>query len=405
MNVIPINQINFDSENNFIEVGNSQKSKDKQNICGDVFFTQKPEDEDRIICVLSDGLGSGIKASVLATLTATMAAKFIISNMEIQKAAEVVLDTLPICSERKIAYSTFTIVDIDSKGNTRIVEFDNPPFILIRKGKAFPVEKKILISQSESLGEVEIKFSEFKAEPEDRIVFVSDGVIQSGMGSDAYPMGWGLKNFETFIEENVRIDPSISALKLSEKIVNAAYKNNNFRALDDITCGIVYFRKPRNLIVFTGPPYESSKDKLLKEIVEKFNGNKIIAGGTTAKIIARELNREMKINLKSAKNSIPPYSEMEGVDLITEGTITLNLVAENLQNKTYSIENPVDAVNKFILILLESDIIHFIVGTRINEAHQDPTLPESLDIRRNIIKRIAASLETQYLKKVKISFI
>ncbi len=405
MNIIPINQINFNSENNFIEVGFAQKSKDKQNVCGDVFYTQKLEDEDRIICVLSDGLGSGIKASVLATLTATMAAKFINSNMEIQKAAEVVLDTLPVCSERKIAYSTFTIVDIDAKGNTRIVEFDNPSYLLLRHGKTLYIERKTLKSQSESLGEVEIKYSEFKAEPEDRIILVSDGVIQSGMGSNAYPMGWGLKHFSDFIEESVKTDPSISALKLSEKIVNASYKNNNFRALDDITCGIIYFRKPRNLIVFTGPPYESSKDKLLKEIVEKFNGTKIIAGGTTAKIIARELKKEIKINLKSAKNAIPPYSEMEGIDLLTEGTITLNLVAENLQNKTYSIENPTDAVNKFILFLLESDIIHFIVGTRINEAHQDPSLPESLDIRRNIIKRMAYALETQYLKKVKISFI
>ncbi len=100
----------------FIEVDSCQRAKNGQLISGDVFLSENVKEEGRIVSVLSDGLGSGVKASVLATMTATMALKFAVSPMDIQASAEVIMDTLPICSVRQVSYSTFTVADISNTG-------------------------------------------------------------------------------------------------------------------------------------------------------------------------------------------------------------------------------------------------------------------------------------------------
>ena len=63
-----------------------------------------------------------------------------------------------------------------------------------------------------------------------------------------------------------------------------------------------------------------------------------------------------------------------------------------------------NAATRLVELLLNSDIIHFLVGTRINEAHQDPNVPVELDLRRNIIRKIASLLETRYLKESRLQF-
>ena len=119
----------------FIDVGFDSKSKYNQRVTGDTFLSQRIKEENRTVAVLSDGLGSGIKASVLSTLTATMALKYIVNRMDIEKAASVIMKTLPICKERRISYATFTLLDIEPEGMVRIVEYDNPPFTLMREAR------------------------------------------------------------------------------------------------------------------------------------------------------------------------------------------------------------------------------------------------------------------------------
>src|SRR6516162_9871948 len=128
-------------DENFIEIDYSQRAKHGQLISGDVFLSEKVKEDGRIVSVLSDGLGSGVKASVLATMTATMALKFAATEMDIRRSAETIMDTLPICSVRKISYSTFTVVDMAGSGQTRIIEHGNPPFLLIRPSSGVLIEK------------------------------------------------------------------------------------------------------------------------------------------------------------------------------------------------------------------------------------------------------------------------
>ena len=388
----------------FIEVDSCQRAKHGQLISGDVFLSEKVKQEGRIVSVLSDGLGSGVKASVLATMTATMALKFTASAMDIRSSAEVIMDTLPICSVRKISYSTFTVVDMASTGETRIIEHGNPPFLLVRPSGELSVSKSEL--RPMRWQDRVINFSTFEVQREDRIVFFSDGITQAGMGEFRTPLGWGLQNVEKFVREKIDRYPYISARELSRLLVAKAEEVDGLSAKDDITCGVVYFRSPRQLLVMTGAPFNRAHDRDLAKMAERTPGRKVICGGTTANIISRLLNRTIQIDMRQQLHSkVPPSARMEGFDLVTEGTLTLGEVLRLLEEGFAPEDMRSNAAVRLATMLLDSDIVKFAVGTRINEAHQDPNIPVELDLRRNIVKRIAALLESKHMKRVLIQYL
>lgn len=387
----------------FLDIDCYQYCKQRQYVSGDVFLTHRIKEEDRVIAVLSDGLGSGIKASVLATLTATMALKYTSNYADVRETAEVIMDTLPVCSVRKISYSTFTIIDLIGSGHARIIEHGNPSYILLRGTEAVRVPKTQI--QLRKWHDREVLFSEIDIQVGDRILYFSDGVSQAGMGCKQYPLGWGKGNVIRQVQKWIGWDEGISSRQLATNIASMARKIDGYEPKDDITCGVMYVRRPRPLLVVTGPPYWEEKDAELARLVGSFTGRKVICGGTTAGIIARELDRDIDMDLDVLDPEVPPPSQMEGIDLITEGTLTLGKVAEILERG----QNPElmrnNAATMLASIMLDSDVIYFIVGTRINEAHQDPNLPVELDIRRNIIKKITTLLEEKYLKEAHKRFI
>jgi hypothetical protein len=208
-----------------------------------------------------------------------------------------------------------------------------------------------------------------------------------------------------FLRQQIYRENEISARELSCRLVAEAAVNDGRRAKDDITCGVVYYRRPRRLLVITGPPFNRERDGEIAELAESFNGRKVICGGTTANIVSRLLNRPVAVALTPSNFDVPPAAVMDGVDLVTEGTVTLAKVAEMLERG-----NTGDAARKspatdLVSLMLQSDIVEFVVGTRINEAHQDPNVPVELDLRRNIVRKIAALLETRYLKEAQVRFI
>ena len=218
----------------FIEVDCFQKNKADNIVCGDSYMSQKLKEEDRIISVLSDGLGSGIKASVLSAMTATMAMNYTAMNESILQTALSIIHTLPKDMVRKISYSTFCIFDIDCFGNTRIVEYESPAVYLFRRGQAVEIRKKKIPIEREDL------------EKEARLICFSDGVSQSGMGSSNMPFGWD-EGVGIYIAETLSQHPGISAKELARKIVLRAERNDNYRLLDDTSCCVIYRRTPRNL--------------------------------------------------------------------------------------------------------------------------------------------------------------
>jgi hypothetical protein len=389
----------------YIEVACEQRNFGDERICGDVFISRKVKEEDRTIVVLSDGMGHGVKANVLATLTATLAINFTMEHKAVEKIADIIMNTLPVCSERHMSYSTFTVVDIEHHGLTTILEYDNPGAIILRSNKSFDPGWKKLVLQSEKNAGKEIRSCRFEPLKEDRILFCSDGIAQSGLGSDQYPLGWGIEKIEEYAMRLVEDNPHLSASSLALKMVNMAHRNDDFHSKDDTSFATVYFREPRKLLIVTGPPYERSEDTILGKAVKEFDGMKVICGATTADIISRELGLEIEDSLAFEDPELPPVSSMEGIDLVTEGILTLTKVTRILKEFSQSSALGKGPADRIVKLLRQSDQINFIIGTRVNIAHQDPSLPVDLEMRRTVVNRMARILEEKFLKEVSIRYI
>lgn len=389
----------------FIEVECLQRNHISERICGDVFKSGRVKEENRVVLVLSDGMGHGVKANVLATLTATMALKFTQEHKALEKTAEIIMKTLPECSERKISYATFTVIDIDMHGKTTILEYDNPKAFIIRNGKEYIPKWKTVELEGEINVNRDLRVCSFTPRKKDRIIFCSDGITQSGLGTREMPFGWGRDNLIKYVLMHLEKNPDLSARELSYKILNVANRNDGFNMKDDASAGTVYFREPRKLLICTGPPYHEEKDPEMAAAVNDFEGKKIIMGATTADVVARELGLEIEDEMDLRDSDLPPVAHMKGVELITEGILTLAKVEEILKKYHPNIELGNGPADEVVKLIRESDEIKIIIGTRVNVAHQDPNLPVELEIRRAVVKRIAKLLEEKMLKKVDVGYI
>lgn len=389
----------------FMEVDHYQERKQGQAACGDVFLSEKIAEDHRVISVLADGLGSGIKANVLANLTSTMAIRYMESDMDVRKAARTIMATLPVCRERQIAYSTFTIVEMDPWGATRVLEYDNPPSILMRGPDPVAIVPEILPLPDTEGREAELRHARFEVRPGDRIIFFSDGVTQAGVGSEGTPLGWGQAAVTAYLSKVIRERPRISARQLARTLVLRAKSIDGGKAKDDISCAVMYYREPREVLILTGAPVSRDRDPEMAEIAQAFTGRKVICGGTTSAILGRELGRTLSMDLRNLDPDVPPISRMDGFDLVTEGAITLARMVRLLEDEESPDLLKPNAATQLAGILLDSDIIHIVAGTKINEALQDPSLPEDLDIRRNILRGLKKVLTEKFLKEVRIRFI
>jgi hypothetical protein len=334
-----------------------------------------------------------------------MAVGFRLHNTPVIELARSIMDTLPVDSMRNISYSTFSIVDVDFDGDTTVVEYGNPSFLIWRNGKCIQQEKeKIEVSQNEKKSYVFL--SKYHLQENDRLIIVTDGVTQSGIGNAITPFGWGSDGLTEFITRQVDQSSTISASELSRMIILKSQQNDAFRMKDDASCAVIYRRIPRYLLLCSGPPYSESRDKYLGDKVASYKGKIILCGGTTSKIVSRELHREIICPpIEQMRGDLPPVASMEGVDLISEGILTLGKVLKILEDMKGPDITEHDPAASIVRYLLNADIIDVIVGTRINEAHQDPNLPVELEIRRSVMNRIIHCLETKFLKQINVQFI
>lgn len=388
-----------------VEIDLEQKRPKDQVACGDVFLSKRIKEDGRTILVLSDGIGHGVKASVLASLTATMALNYATFHTKPDIAARIIMNALPKSSDGLENYATFTLIEIEADGKVKIINYDNPKTIILRGNNILnPTEYHLEIQGLENAGKI-LRCREFQSRKEDRMIFMTDGITQSGLGSKRYPMGWGRDTVEEFVISQISRMPEISATKLAKKIINQANMNDEFDLKDDTTCGVIYFREPREFMLITGPPFYKIKDYEFVNNIKNFKGKKVICGGTTSEIIARELELEMSSDHEFYKTALPPKSKMDGFELVSEGLLTIGKVEEILENYTSETRLGDSSADDIVRFLLDHDIIHLIVGTRINWAHQDPDQPVELEIRKVVVKRIIKLLEEKFFKEVRPDYV
>ncbi|MBR1425691.1 SpoIIE family protein phosphatase [bacterium] len=385
----------------FIDIDCNQVKKYNQNAYGDYFVSKRYPDEERLVAVLSDGLGSGIKANILSCMTATMLLKFVEGDqIPIKDAAEIVMNSLPICQVRKISYSTFSIIDINDDGLAKIVEEGNPDFLWIKNGEVMVPEYDSISSKTHK--NRCMKSYRINLELGDRLIFCSDGITQCGLGNEKLKLGLRREGLIKIVLSKLEEEPDISSRELSEYIVRQAKNIERDRnPKDDMSAVVLYCREPRKSLVFTGPPFLQNKDPEYVEIFKNFKGKKAICGGTTANLVSRELNIPITMDKTISVGKLPSCSYMEGVDLVTEGILTLTQTLEYLEDGELNIDN---AAGKLVKFLLDSDCIYFMVGAKLNQAHYNPSLPIEIEIRKNIIKKMKIILQDKYYKKVSVQY-
>lgn len=371
----------------FIDFASSSLNKYGEELCGDK--VEFYNDEEKFIAVLSDGLGSGVKANILATLTSKIAITMLKEGMNISEVVDTVIQTLPVCAIRNLAYSTFTIIKVEKDGMVYIAEFDNPSIFFLTDRKI----DKIEWSTTEINGR-KVKESKFRLQEKDMLVFVSDGVIHAGVGK-VLNLGWQWDDVNKYLKE--KTNKNMSAKTVTNLLLEACDQLYIKEPGDDTTVATIKVVKPKKAVLFSGPPINQDVDK---EVVKKLmvcNGKRIVCGGTAGNIVSRELNKEIKVSLDSIDEDIPPIAYIKGVDLVTEGVLTIKKATENLikiQNTTdLSFLYKNDGASKLARMLYE-DCTHIklLIGRAINPAHQNPDFPDELSIKLYVLNELKSIL-------------
>ena len=368
----------------YYEWGTRQLRKHDEELCGDNIAVSRHADS--VTLALSDGLGSGVKANILATLTTHIAMRLLENNLPLGEVVQTLSETLPVCAVRKVAYSTFAIAQFFSHGVARVVEFDSPPPILLRGRKVQPVSYEERRIDGKTIHEAVLELQDG-----DWVVFVSDGVLNAGIGG-VYPMGWGWEQAAQFLEKSAHRE--LSAEDLAGKVAEAVAGLYADRPGDDVSIAVIKVRHKRVANVFTGPPSNRSEDA---QWVDRFThrlGQRVVCGGTTAKIVARHLGHSLDVDLSTITAEVPPIARLAGVDLVTEGILTLTRLRDMLRTGAdrASVRFAVDGASSLLRLLLDVDHIHFLVGQTVNPAHQNPELPHQIGIRIGVVREIIEEL-------------
>lgn len=387
----------------FIDFAFDSINKNGEELCGDKIEIIKTK--EGIIAVLSDGLGSGVKANILAGLTTKIASTMLKEGSSIEETVDTIINTLPICKVRGIAYSTFTIIKLYNDGRVYIAEYDNPPYFLI------PKERKVKIDKRESIinGRI-VKESRFVLETGDVLVAVSDGVIHAGVGN-MLNFGWQWDNVLEYLRGIVSGEKC--AKNISKCLIDICQHLYDSKPGDDATVFAIKFRTEEAIDLFAGPPENRELDSWVIRKLMESRGLKIICGGTAANIAARELKKEIIVDMNIVDHSLPPTANIQGVDLVTEGVLTLSRALEKLRdyerkekNETYDIYvDGQDGASRLVKMLIEDCThINFWVGKAKNPAHQNPDLPVDLSIKLKVLWEIS-ELMRSFGKEVKFTYI
>lgn len=384
----------------FIDTGSMCLFKRGEQLCGDkIEFRMNERDS---ICVLADGLGSGVKANILATLTANILATMSEGGMAIEECVDTIVRTLPECSVRHVNYSTFTIVKIRDQKYVELTRFDNPHTVVLRNGKNYDFK-----FYTREINNKKIYFSSFEAQEDDVIVVMSDGAIYAGLGGE-YPFGWGRDRIVEYLEDHY--SRNMTAKGIATMLARECNRLYEGAPGDDTSFAVMRLCRQETVNLMIGPPSAMNLDRKMVRTFFESEGLHIVCGGTTNRIAARYLGKEIYASLDYGDSELPPMYQLEGVDLATEGVVTISKVLEYAREYIEGTQlNPIwryqnDGASRIANALFEvATNIHFFVGCAINPAHQNPNLPIAFGAKFQLIDSLGKCLEKMG-KKVEVRF-
>lgn len=376
-----------------IDVAWKSLNKHHEELCGDKVEIIKTEDSD--IMILADGMGSGVKANILATLTSKILGTMLYEGAEIESCVETIAKTLPICKVRKVAYATFSILQIFHSGEAYLVEFDNPSCVFIRDGKIVHYDYEIREIEGKKIHEYR-----FQVKKNDCFVLMSDGVIYAGAGSILNLQGW---TWEAMAEYTLKCTKkTLSASRLAVMLSQACDELYEEKPGDDTTVAVARVIERRVVNIFTGPPRDKEDDERLMHEFMHTEGKKVVSGGTTANIAARVLGKEIVTKVDSRNPDVPPIAMIEGIDLVTEGVLTLGRCLKLLKKYVrdeFDAEffDELDADNGASrlarLLIEECTELNLFVGTSLNEAYESKDISFDISMRMNLVEQLINTVE------------
>lgn len=383
------------------DVGYISVNKFGEQLCGDHVETIE-QDDNALVMVLADGLGSGVKASILSTLTSKILSTMMANSMSIEDCVSTVAATLPVCEKRKVAYSTFTVIRVSDSSQAEIIQYDNPHVIMLRNGKNYDYDKTVM-----EIGGKTLYKSLIDLQLNDVLISMSDGAIYAGVGKKLN-FGWQRDNIITYIEQ--LYEDTLSAKNISTILLDECNRLYGGEPGDDTTFSTIKIRQRQPMNLMIGPPSDPKDlNKMLSLFFSK-EGKHIVCGGTTSTLAAQFLGKEVKSVLDYIDPEIPPIAKVEGIDLVTEGVITINRVLtyaqSYLKDNEYYCEWSFkqDGASQIARMLFEGATdINFYVGKAINPAHQNPNLPINFSIKMRLVDELAQCLKAMG-KKVNLSY-
>ena len=381
-----------------IEYGYTSLNKAGEELCGD--NVQIYSDGENTTVVLADGMGSGVKANILSMLTSKILCTMVANEISIEDCVETILETLPVCKVRGVAYATFTVVHIDKTGRGVMFEFDNPPAIYYHEGKSADFERTELTV----LGKKVYK-SDLALQEGDVIVFMSDGVIHAGIGM-LLNFGWQRPEVKEFLERTVT--PRMTAKAVACLLAGACNDLYMDKPGDDTTVAAIKLRKSLQVSIMVGAPVNKDMDDYCVEKLMSYEGKKAVCGGTTSQIVARHLGTKVDTVLDFVDKDIPPIGHIDGIDLTTEGVITLRRLLElaekynstsDLSPKYYDKKDGASLLAN--LLFEQATKVNFLVGQSANIAHKG--LPIDITMKLKLVEKLADNLRKMG-KQVEIEY-
>lgn len=383
------------------DIGYRSINHEGELLCGDHIDVVNTNENSTIV-VLADGLGSGVKASILSTLTSKIISTMMAEGLSLEDCVKTIAETLPICSVRGVAYSTFTIIHLVNNEEAEIIQYDNPHVILIRDGKNYDYYK-----QESNIDGKRIFRTNIRLLDGDVFIAMSDGCPHAGIGR-MYNFGWKREEIASFMGPLTLA--GYTAKTLSTILIDEVNKLYAQKPGDDATACVIKIRRREPMNLLFGPPENKEDNDRMMSLFFSKEGKHIVCGGTTSGIVSRYLGKPIKASLTFEKSDVPPIAEIEGVDLVTEGVITINKVLEYAKNYLEDNESyqqwsfKRDGASLICRLLFEEATdINFFVGRAINPAHQNPELPINFNIKMNLVRELSACLE-QMGKRIKVSY-
>ena len=335
-------------------------------------------------------------------MTAKLLSTMLAENLQLEDCVETIALALPVCAERHVAYSTFTVIRILENEEAEIIQYDNPSVILLRRGEPFAFPRT-----ERNIGGKRIYSSRLAVEENDIFIMMSDGCIHAGVGLELN-FGWQRENIIEYMEK--MYNPDFTAKTLATLLLDECERLYGGKPGDDTTVCAVKIRPRQSVNLMLGPPADPADVNKMMSLFFAKSGKHIVCGGTTSTLAGQFLGKEVKANLDYLDPEIPPTATIEGVDLVTEGVITINRVltyaesylADNKFFADWSYKR--DGASLIARMLFEEATdINFFVGRAVNPAHQNPDLPINFSIKMRLVDGLSEALRKMG-KRIKVSY-